>query len=333
MSGVIPLSKLQLGREATAGTPVAATTIGRWEGAFLKDDIEVLFPAENVGLQVDTDRSCITSKGASISIPENLVTFEQILHILEMGIKTDTPAQDGAGDGYIYEYPLPTTSQQTPKPYTIESGDDQDVHEIEYCVATAFSLSGKINEPWKFTANIIGRQASDADFTGALSIPSVEEMLFQKTKFYISDVGDGFGNDLLSNTILGFNLNVDSGFRGRPTAGGNLYFSYVKQVKPVVTLELTMEHNDTAVAEIAKGRAQTARAVRILCEGTAFGTGGTTYSNKTMIVDLGGKWSAIPQIEDDDGSSIMNFALQGGYNSTLAKLGQITVVTDLASIP
>lgn len=333
MSGVTYLNKLQLGREATAGTPVAATTIGRWEGAYLKDDLEVYFPPEHVGLLVDTDRSCIPVKGASITVPENTVTFEQFLHILEMGIKTDTPAQDGAGDGYIYEYPFPTTAQLTTKTYTLEAGNDQEQHEMEYCFIPAFTISGKIKETLKFSADIIGRQATVCDFTGALSIPSVEEMLFQKCKFYINDVGSGFGGTLLSNTILGFSLSVDSGFQARYTAGGNLYFSYIKQVKPTVSLSLTMEHNATADAEITNGRAETARAIRILCEGSAFGTGGTTYANKTMIIDLGGKYSAIPQIEDDDGSSVLNFEFAGKYNSTLAKLGQITVVTDLASIP
>ena len=332
-TGITALNKVQLGREATAGTAVAATTIGRWEGCYIVDEEEVYFPAENVGLVVDTDRACNPSKSASIAIPENVATFEQILHILEMGIKTDTPAQDGAGDGYIYEYPFPTTAQLTPKSYTIEGGNDEDVYEVEYCHAVDFSISGEVNQPLMFTANIRGRQASDASFTAALSIPTVEEMLFNKCKFYSSDVGDGFGNDQLENTLLGFTLNVQTGFVGRQTAEGELYFSYLKQTKPIVTLDLRMEHNDNAVAEIADARALTARAIRILCEGTAFDTGGTTYNNKTMIMDIAGKYSAIPAVEDDDGSSIMNFTLQGGYNATLSKLGQITVVTSLASIP
>jgi hypothetical protein len=333
MSGVIPLSKIQLGRETDAGTAVAATTILRVENAFLKDDQNIYMVPENVGLLVDTDRACVPEKAASLSIPDNVATFEQILHFLEMGIKTDTPAQDGAGDGYIYEYPFPTTAQLTPKTYTIEGGDDQQAMEVEYCHATKLTISGKYGEPIMFSADLVGRQATNTTFTGALSVPSVEEMLFQKTKLYISAVADGFGNDLITNTLLGFTLNIETGFKGRKTADGNLYFSYLKQVKPVVTLDLMLEHNATAEAEITAARANTTRAIRLLIEGSAFGTGGTTYSNKTAIIDIAGLYSEVPSIEDDDGSSIMNFKLEGKYNSTLAKLGQITVVTDLSAVP
>ena len=333
MTGITALTKLQCGRESTAGTAVAATTIPRWDGCYIRDDMEIYFPPENVGLLVDTDRACNPAKGASISVPENDATFEQILHILEMGIKTDTPAKDDAGDGYIYEYAFPTTAQLTPKTYTFEGGNDQDEYEVEYCHVTDFTLSGAVGQPLKFSANIVGRQASDTTFTESLTIPTVEEMLFQKCKFYISDVADGFGNDLLANTIIGFTLNVQTGYLARRTAGGNLYFSYLVHKKPMFTLDLSMEHNATAVAEIANGRALTARAVRMLCEGSEFSTGGTTYDNKSFILDLAGKYSAIPQVEDDDGVAIMNFTMQGGYNATLAQLGQITVVTDLSAVP
>jgi len=36
--GITTLKKLQLGREETAGTPVAATTIARWDDVAPKDE-------------------------------------------------------------------------------------------------------------------------------------------------------------------------------------------------------------------------------------------------------------------------------------------------------
>lgn len=328
MSGVIPLSKVQIGRESTAGTAVAASEILRVEGAFIKDDQEIFMVPENVGLLVDADRACTPQKAAGLSIPDNVATFEQILHMLEMGIKTITPVDDGLGDGYVYTYPFPTTAQLTPKTYTIEGGDDQQAMEMEYCHATSLKISGKYGEPIKFSAELIGRQAINTTFTGSLALPSVEEMLFQQSKFYISDVADGFGHDIIANTLLGFTLNIDTGFKARKTADGNLYFSYLKQVKPVVTLDLMVEHNTITETEITKARARTTRAIRILTEGTSFVNPGTTYSKKTMIIDIAGLYSEIPPIDDDDGSSVFNFKLEGKYNSTLAKLGQITVVVD-----
>jgi len=330
MSGVIPLSKVQIGRETSRFTAVDATDILRIEGAFLKDMRDIQFVPENIGLLVDVDRTAVPSLAAGISIPDNALTFEQILHILEMGLRTVSGAQDGSGSDYIWTYDLPTTAQLTPKPYTIEGGDDQQAQVMEGAFCEAFSISGKVKETLKFNAELIGAQTTNNTFTASLTIPTVEEALFQKCKLYIGDVTNGFGSgsDLLTNTLLGFNLSVKTGFQPRFTADGNLYYSYLKQVKPEFTLDLTLEHNAAAVLEMTDGRNQTTRAVRILCEGDTVTTPGTTYSKKTLIIDLAGKYASIPSIEDDEGSSILNFTLNGRYNSTLATMGKIIVVNE-----
>jgi hypothetical protein len=200
---------------------------------------------------------------------------------------------------------------------------------VEGVFCEEFSISGKVREPLKFTASLIGKQATNDTFTTGLTIPTVEEALFQKSKIYINDAALGFGGTVIANYLLGFNLSVKTGFVSRFAADGNLYYSYLKQVKPEITLELTVEHNTTAEAEITKARAQTARLIRILTEGAAVTTPGTTYSKKSLILDIAGKYSAIPAIEDEDGSSIMNFTLNGRYNATAASMGKIVVVNEV----
>ena len=328
MSGVIPLSKIQFGRESTLGTEVDAVDILRVEGAFLDDQREIQFVPENVGLLVDPDRTTIPFTAGAIAIPENNVTFEQILHILEMGIRTVSSAQDGAGSGYIWTYNLPTTAQLTPKTYTFEGGDDEQASVLAGCFVESFTISGRAKEPLKFTANIFGRQVDDTTFTAALTIPTVEEALFQKCKFYLDDAGDGFGATQVENYLLGFTLNINTGFKARATADGNLYYSYLKQTKPEFSLSLMVEHDSSADAEITKARAQTARLARILCQGSALTSAGTSYTYKTIIIDLAGKYAAIPPIENDDGSSVMNFTLNGRYNSTISTMGKIIVVNE-----
>lgn len=331
MSGVIPLSKLQFGREATVGGEVDAASILRVEGAFIDPMDDIQFVPENVGLLVDTDRTTIPSQAAGLSIPDNNATFEQIIHLLEMGVKTLDGVKDGAGSGYVYTYALPTTAQLTPKTYTFEGGDDQQAMLMTGVFAEEFTISGKVKEALKFNASLIGRNAANTTFTAGLQIPAVEEMLFQKCKIYINDAGAGFGGSLISNYLLGFSLKVRTGYIARFTSGGNLYYSYLKQVKPEYSLELTVEHDSNAEAEITKGRAQTARAIRILCEGSALATPGTAYTYKSFIIDLAGKYAPIPKIDDEDGSSIMSFTLNGRYNATAAAMGKFIVVNEIDS--
>ena len=330
MSGSIVCSKIQFGREASVGGEVDAVSILRVEGALLEpmDDIQSI--PENVGLLVPTDRMAIPSKAAGLSIPDNNLTFEQVLHILEMGVKTVDGVQDGTGSGYVYTYNLPTTAQLTPKTYTIEGGDDQQAMLVTGVFAEEFSISGKVKEALKFSASLFGRTADNTTFTNGLQIPVVEEMLFQKCKFYLNDASLGFGATLISNTLLGFNLSVKTGYVARFTSGGTLYYAYIKQTQPEYTLELTFEHNTTAEAEVTKGRALTPRLARILCEGTAL-VDADTYTYKSFIIDLAGKYVKIPKIDDEDGNSIMTFSIKGGYNSTVSTMGKFVVVNEIDS--
>ena len=329
MSGVIPLSKIQYGRETVVGTEAEATNILRVEGAFLEDIHEFARVPENVGLLVDTDRTIDPAVAAALTIPENNASFEQLIHILEMGMKTISGVKDGAGSGYIYTYDMPTTAQLTPKTYTFEGGDDQQAMVMVGAFADEFTISGKVREPWKFSAGLIGQKAENTTFTAGISIPDISEMLFQNSKLYINDAASGFGATLIANTLLGFSLKVKTGYVARFTAGGTLYYSYLKQTKPEFTLDLTVEHNATAQAEITKGRAMTARLVRILCEGPALALAGTSYSKKSCIIDLAGKYVGIPKIEDEDNSSVMTFTLKGGYNSTISTMGKLVVVNEI----
>lgn len=88
------------------------------------------------------------------------LTFEQILHLCEMGIKTVTPVADGGGTGKISYYPLWTTSKPTLKTYTLEAGDDADFRRAEYCFAETITIEGNEGEAWTMSGDLIGRQVT-----------------------------------------------------------------------------------------------------------------------------------------------------------------------------
>lgn len=331
MAGIKALRKLQLGREATAGTAVAATTIWRGMGT-LKDARPVEKPPEDVGLLMPTTRAYIPKYEASLSMDSVPATFQQLLHILEAGIQTATPAADGPGSDYIYTYLFPTSTVPTIKTYTIEGGDNQQAEEMEYAFVQSFSLSGNSGEGLMMSSEWVGRQIVNTTFTGALSIPTVEEILFQKLKLYIDDVGSGFGSTLISNTLLSVTLDYETGLIPKFTADGELYFSFVQSTAPNVTLKMTFEHNSDAVLEKTDFRNNTVRAVRLIAEGSAFGTPGTTYSNHTLIVDVPGVYTEFSSLGETDGNDIYEVTLQVGYDGTLATAGQIVVVNELSAV-
>ncbi len=330
--GIKPLRKLQLGRESVVGTEVAATTI--WGGTgTIQDNQEVVFVEEDVGTLQSQGRVYIPKVEGALSLEETPATFEQFPHILEMGIKTDTPAQDGAGTDYIYEYAWPTTAKPTIKTYTIEGGDNQQEEQMLACFATEFTLAGAAGEAWNMSGELVGRQVAAGTYTGAQSRPSVEEMLFQKSKLYIDDTGGTLGATQATNTFISADLSVTTGFHAKYTGDGALYYSYIEAGMPEIVLTVTFEHDAVAVAEKANWRAETAQLIRIKIEGSTVATPGTTYSVKTVLLDLPGTWETFGAIDDNDGNDVVEGTFRVHELSADSQVPMITVVNELSALP
>lgn len=330
MAGVKALRRLQLGAESTAGTGVAATT--RWRGGgTIQDDLDLVFVEEDTGYIGGTDRSYIQKYDASLEMDDVEATFEQLPYLGMAGIVNATPVVDGPGTGYAYAFPFPTTSQATIKTYTIEGGDDQQEEEFSYGFVEQFKLSGRAGEALKMAATWRGRQVSASTFTGALSPPAVEEILFGTGKLYIDAVSGTIGTTLKSNTLLGMEWTVKTGWQRVYTAD-NLYFSFLKCVMPEAPLTLTFEHDGTSVAEKANWRSQTARQIRLQWQGSAL-SGGGTYTNKLLRIDLAGRWQKFEKLAEQDGNDIVRGTFLPRYNSTAALFASMLIVNTLSVLP
>lgn len=331
--GTKALRKIQIGAESTAGTAVAATTLWRGMGT-IEDKREVRFTEEDVGILVGTDRSYTPKVEAELVMDPVEATFEQLPYILEASIATETPTQDGIGSGYIYNYNLNTpTAKNTIRTYTLEGGDDQQAQEVEYGYVSEWTLEGTAAEGIMMGANWIGRQATNTSFTGAISVPAVEDMVFGKTKLFIDNSGGTVGTTQVTETMLGFSLSVTSGWFPKYTADGQLYFTFLGMGNPEITLEVTFEFNGSAVSERTAWANETVRLIRLEIEGSALGTPGTAYSFKTVTLDFAGKWEQFSKIDDMDGNDIVTGTFRARYSSTDSLLFDATVVNELTVLP
>lgn len=333
MAGIKALRKLQFGRETTSGLISSPTFIYRGMGT-IEDRREVKFPNEDVGLLGGTTRSYTPKHEAGLLLESVPATFEMFPHILEMGIKSATPTTDGTtGSGYIYAYAFPTTAPNAIKTYTIEGGDNQEAEVMEYCHVTDFTLTGDERQSWMVGANITGRQVALQAFTAAITIPTVEEMLFQKTRLYIDAIDGSWGGTVKSNTLLAAQLSVKTGMTAKYTADGNLYFSFIQTLAPEVRLRLTFEHDTVSAAQKVLWRAETAALIRLDISGSTLATPGTLYSTKKCLIDLAGKWESFKKIGDRNGNDVMEGEFVARYDSTGSKFGTITVVNTLSALP
>jgi hypothetical protein len=333
--GVKALRKIQMGRETTAGTAVAATSLWRGIGT-IEDTRAVKHSKEDVGLAVPTDRIYVPLLGGKLSMDSVEATFEQLVHLLEGGIKAvGTGAADGTGSGKIYDYTLPTTALNAIKTYTFEGGDNNEVEEMEYAFVTDFSLSGRGNEAWMMQGNWQGRQVSLSSWTPAISIPTVEEILFSKTVFAVDDVSGDYGTTPKSNTLIEAKLAVKTGWVATVAMDGNLYFRSAQFSKDIfgIMLDLTLEFEATAAAERQNWKDKVPRLIQLKAEGSDLTTPGTTYSYKTLIINLAGTWDKFSKIGERDGNDIVTASFVAEYNATKAGIGNIIVVNELASVP
>jgi hypothetical protein len=333
MPGVKALRKIQMGQETTAGTAVVATTVWRGMGV-LKDDRELVQPDEDIGLLVKGDRIYVPRLGATLAMDEVEATFEQLPYLLAASIeKTVTGAADGGGSGKIYQFDVATTVANAVQTFTIEMGDDQRVDEVEYAYVEKFTLSGSKGEAVMMGADWRGRQATDCEFTGSVSAPTVEEILFSKGKLYIDPTT--IGTTQKTATWLGFSLDVPGGWKAVYTGDGALYFTqtvYKGHKDEPITGEITLEHDATAEAEIAAARAGTLRLIRMTFDGTALTTAGTSYTYKTLKVDMAVKYTDVPELGDEDEDDIVALPFEVVYNSTAALAAKFIVVNQSASL-
>lgn len=329
--------KIQLGKETTPGTAVPATTIWRGVGGMLQDAREVSIVEELIGIAMPTMRSYIGQFAGALSMAATPATFEQLPHILEAGVKAvGTGGSDGVGSGKVYAYPVGTTSVNTIKTYTIETGDNQQAEEMEYCFVEKFTLSGERGQAVMMSADWIGRQVVDTTFTGSLAVPTVEEAVTGKGTFFIDAVGGTIGTTAIIGTLLAWELSVTTGWRGKWTVdAGQLFFNfhYFDRDSFDAELSLTFEHVANAVAQRTLFRANTPRLMRISIPGSALTTGGTAYQNKTLRIDMATRYTEFEALDADEGNSIVKAKAKVGYDPTSGKGLEIVVVNELASIP
>ena len=319
--------KIQTGREATAGTKVAATA--KQMGTLTMEEMMVLHrPDEERGSLADAHRTVVAGEGVELTF-EGDATFEQLPYWLENSVNTVAGAVTDTS-AYTYTYTPNLTTANTPKTFTIEYGDDVQEHEVEYCVTKELEISGAVDEPWTVKSSMFGRNLAASSFTGALSDPTVETALVNLTKLYIDDSGGSHGGTELALTLIDFSFKLTTGFTPGKHGGSTLYFDALRQQKIKATLDMTLEFLTATEAERVKRVAGTNRLVRLEALGTLAGAA-TAY--RTARIDMSGVYTKWGSLGDNDGADVVAVTLESEYDSTWAKFLEIVVINAVATLP
>lgn len=316
--GVKSRRRIQLGLEGTPGTAVPATTIWRGPAVLMKDTSIKKRPPENVGYRVNGTRIYTAKNEASLQIPETELTFEQGPYAFSAGVTNvvSGAANGGTSNAYKYPYVLPVASDPSYKTYTIETGDNQAAEEMEGAFCEEINLKGTPNDAVMIASKWVGRQRLTSAFTAGLTPVTVEEVLFNKGKLYID--ASTIGNTQATNTWLGFEMTIKPGLQAVYTGDGNLYYSFVKGVEPVITGKVTFEHDATGVAQKALYAAGNTRKFRMQFDGSAIGfTGsGGTFAARMFRMDFAANIESYDDGEQN-GDDIVTINFTQVYDGTL----------------
>lgn len=309
MPGVRKRAKIQMGTEGTAsgyltgaGQATAATAIWRGPAGFFDDEEVPVFVEEDTGRFSGSDRTYIPKCGAVLPMPKTEATFEQLPYILMAGVEAVGPSEatNSTGTAFTWTFEFATGTAKETMTYTFEVGDNQEQEEAAYMFVEDFHLTGAVDEALKMSATWRGRQVSVTNWTASLSLVTVEEIIFNKGVLSIDAAT--IGDTVVSGTLIDMDFHAVTGIVAYQTGSGQLYFYATKQVGPEITLDITFEHDGTAVTEKAACKAKTMRLIRIYWEGSLLTD---AVTKRKLTIDMAGKWASFDVIDEKDGNDIV----------------------------
>lgn len=332
-------NKVQLGREATRGTAVAATTVLPVEAGFLGFELDRASesPNEDYGRasREQAGRGSTGVRAATASLPGTMC-FQNWFHLLEMHVKGSV-SPTGSGP-YVYVYPFDQTSDSL-KTYTVQYGDEnstEDEHRGVAAIATTLgygfdALSAPGNAMWTFDAGLIAWNREQSAMTGSQSAPAtLETMEGHLTTWAYGSTSTAFGS-LTAGTASLKSIHFDSDIHAVCRAYGgttDVPTAYGRSDKAEIGFDAMIKISSTMLTNIeaiftVSGSIPTEQRWRI----TVTGTG-----NNVLTIDQRVRFTTV-DLGDHEGEHL--YAVKGVcvYDSTLAAHQTQTLTNDISTIP
>jgi hypothetical protein len=332
-------NKVQLGRESTLGTGVAATTIFPVDAGFLGFELDRASesPDEDFGTsdREQAGRESTGVRGATASMPF-VCRFQDIFHLFEMHV-AGSVAPTGVGP-YVYTYTFDSTAD-TLKGYTVEYGDinsTQDEWEAVGVVANELelsfdALSSPGNAMWKGSAGLMAWNRSQAAMTAALAAPTtLETMEGHLTTLAEGSTATAFGSlSALTASLKSFSMSSTLNVAERAYGGTtDVPTGRGRSGKGEITFESMLKISATTLTNMhdifnVSGGLPTERRWRLTIDGSG---------NNAMTIDARVRYRAV-DLGDHEGERL--YLVKGVFvrDSTLAGRAQVILTNDVASVP
>jgi hypothetical protein len=208
-----------------------------------------------------------------------------------------TPSQSD----YLWSIAPSFTAANSPDTLTIETGDDVQAYEIEFCMFDNLKLAGEVNQeggasPVTGEFGYFGRQVTPTTFTASQALhPSIELMNAKLSRLYMDTTYAGIGTTEQTSLLRAWELEVMVGNHEKFLGSANKYFETFGEGEIGAMLTLTLEGASGADSIYDLYQAGTERAIRLQVNGSQLGTGlnyrfrWDMYGYFEDVVPLGGE--------------------------------------------
>lgn len=314
---------VQLGKEVTPGTAVAATRkmAGYRVTPSIRPDVKTYRPSGHA-----FPTAAVLNKEwveADISGP---LLYDEMAYWLSGLIKSVSPT--GAGTAKTWVWSPSSTSEDTRQTYTVEVGGSVRAGRFAYGILSGLNISIDRNEA-TMGGSLLARSYTDGHtMTAALADNTIIPVALPHVLVYLADTEAG----LAGATALGRALRVQWAYEDALAAAwflnGKTYHDVTVDQVPNLTAKLRVAADSEGMALLTTMRNGATKFMRIKAVGALI-TGSDYY---TLQVDTALKVTEPTPFEDADGIYALEWTMQGVHDATSGWATEITLINTLAAL-
>lgn len=313
---------VQIGKETTPGTPVAANK---------KLLAMSIVPA--VKTEGDTFRAlgnkyasfAVINKEWSESKLEGKLTYNEILYALASLISEPTPVQQGGTAAYKWTFTSNTSAEDAGKTFTVEQGDANSAWRAAGVKVSGLEFTFKRDEV-SLSGSAIGQPIETGiTMTSAPTSMTSKPVLPAHLALYMADTQGGLAS--ASAISRGFSLTwnlTDKNALAWPIGQSPVLI----ESEPKLEATLSLATDTTGLGLITTMRSGDTKWFRVKAEGATI----ASPYKYTFQIDFPGQISEVGEFSDEDGLYLVEYTLTGIHDATWGKSFQIDVIADVSSI-
>jgi hypothetical protein len=321
---------VQIGKETTPGTGVAAGKLLQYIGFALAPNLEM-----NTFMPMGSKTASAVTPGkdwSTLTI-DGKGSYSEIVYVLS-GLLKDVTATtvDTTGKQWLYE-PL-NRSEETHARYTIEEGSSVRAGKATYGVVTDMTLTYNRTDGLSVSGSVFS-QNYQANITLTATPTTIEEAIVLPTHLNVYS-NDTFGAIGTTKLTRDFNAEFSiGGFTSSVWPINSANASYISDVDlaPDVSCKLRCSADSQGEAFLTAARAGATKFIRLEAKSTVLAGAATAFYSLT--VDFAAKVNEYPGFDDEEGLKVVEVGLTPVYDSTFSAPGawcRITAVNKTAAL-